>query len=192
MLPDPPPVAEIPWAAPIPKVAPAPSVNLPGPFITPVLVIVRLPLHVKVDWPEMVITVPALVPVAVEDMVRLNLEPPLFPKENDFPASTEKPLVIVTVLSCTAAPKRQVPLTVRLERVIAGTAVTGPVRSLVIITASPSAGAPLGAQLPAVVQTPPAAVTHVFTAAHVGTALPIKTEAITNKSRDGIPLFVLI
>src|SRR5262249_6416361 len=120
-----------------------------------------------------------MVPVAVEDKVKFNLVPPLAPRENVFPASTEKLLVTVTVLPAlpAAAAKMQLPLTVRLDSVMIGTAVMARDRSFVMITASPSTGAPLGLQLPATVQSPPFVDPQVLTAPLAVTAMPAKPQA---------------
>src|SRR6266436_2833247 len=57
-----------------------------------------------------------------------------------------------------------------------------------MVTSSPSAGAPLGLQLAAVVQRPPAVGTHVFTAALAVTALPTRAQA--TMSNHGNPVSV--
>jgi hypothetical protein len=64
------------------------------------------------------------------------------------------------------APARgQFPLTVKLFKLIVGTAVMLALWSLLMTTSSPAAGAPSGLQLPAVAHEPPAVGTHVFVAA---------------------------
>ena|ERR1041384_7261783 len=121
MLPDPP-VALIPAVEPIRRVAPEFKLKIPGPLMIPVLVIVRSPLQVKEVVPEVVATVPAMVPVAVAAKAKFNLAEGA-PRVRVFPEVTLKLLLTVRVVPEVAAAKMQLPLIVRLERVIAGTAV---------------------------------------------------------------------
>ena len=121
MLPDEPDEL-IPAVEPIRRVAPALSVKIPGPLMIPVLVMVRSPLHKKVPPPDVTTTVPAMVPVAVEARVKFNLAEGA-PRVRVFPEITVKLLLAVRAVPEVAAAKMQVPLIVRLERVIAGTAV---------------------------------------------------------------------
>src|SRR5512133_980522 len=152
----------IPLTEPIASVAPALKVKTPGPLIMPVLVIVKVPSQRKVAWPAVITTVPPMVPEAVEASVKFNRVAGA-PRVKVFPARTAKPLV--TVRSETPAANVQVPLTVRLDRAIPGTAVMLADWSAGIVTSSPAAGAPAGLQLEAVVQAPPVVGTHDFEAA---------------------------
>ncbi len=90
---------------------------------------------------------------------------PLAPRVKVLPLATLSVVVIVNVLPEVPAARRELPLTVKLFKVIVGTAVIFALWSLLMITSSFVAGAPLGLQLPAVVQAPPAVGTHVLVAA---------------------------
>lgn len=93
--------------------------------MTPVLVMARLPLSVKVTLLDVVATVPEIVPEAVEASVRFNLAADA-PRVKVAPEATVKLLVTVKVLPEVAAAKVQVLFMVRLLKLTLGTAVILP------------------------------------------------------------------
>jgi len=84
---------------------------------------------------------------------------------NVLPLAMDILVVMVIVLPDAAAAHKHVPFTVKLFKVIVGTAVIFADWSAGIITSSPPAGAPFGLQFAAVVHAPPAVGTHDFVAA---------------------------
>ena len=91
--------------------------------------------------------------------------------------------VIVILLPDVAPARGQFPLTVKLFKLIVGTAVMLALWSLLMTTSSPAAGVPPGLQLPAVAHEPPAVGTYVFVAALAVRAPP--SRAMVNSISSG-------
>jgi hypothetical protein len=126
--------------------------------------------------PWLMFIVPATFPVPVDAKVILSLVVP--PMLMVTPELTVSVLVIVTVLPDVAASRSHVPVIVSAPRLIVGTAVML-LEAAPMTTESPVAGAPLGDQLPAVVQVPPVARFHVFVAPNAPAASTNTASALT-------------
>lgn len=121
MLPDPP-VELMPAIEPILRVAPGLKTKIPGPFMRPALVMVRSPSQKKVKPPPETVTVPAMVPEAVEASLKFNLDEAA-PRVRVFPEATVKLVVTVKGLGELEPAKVQLPFIVKLFRLVLGTAV---------------------------------------------------------------------
>lgn len=131
--------------------------------INPFADMVRSPALVKISLVELVfnLTVPSMVPVLPLASVRFTLFAfTLIPSVSILLDATEKVPVTVMREGLPEPERIQFPLIVKLPKLIVGTAVMAADWSAGMVTRSPGAGAPLGLQLPAVVQTPPVVGTH--------------------------------